>query len=1020
MRRINSTYTAIVIAAVIVMIATGCSMQKNTAVNRWRNAFTARYNTYYNGSQAFIDGAQEKEKGNQDNFTELIPLYTVSNKTSRDLGRGNFERAIEKAEKAIKLHSMKQRPEWTKARRKTAEDIEWLNRKEYNPFIWKAWLLMGKAQFQMGNFDEAASTFSYMSRLYATQPDINGIARAWLAKSYVELDWLYDAEDVITKMRRDTMHYRAVADWDYTYADFYVKSGQYKEAVPYLYKVIKHEKRSKQKAREWFLMGQLQSVLGNSEEAYKAYGRVIRLNPPYELMFNARIAQTEVMAAKQSKKMIRKLRSMARSDNNANYLDQVYYAIGNIYLAQQDTANAIAAYETGNKEAKRSGFEKGVLLLKLGNLYWEKEKFNDAQRCYGEAIGMLDKERPDYEEMSKRSMVLDELVPFTDAVYLQDSLQTLAALPEGERNAAIDRVIDELKKKEKEEKRAAEEAEAEKRQQQQGNSRTQRVARNAPTATNSNQGVWYFYNPTAVNQGKAAFQKQWGKRDNTDDWQRSNRTVVNLNAEEIVGDSVAAVDSLANDSLSAMGEAAVDAQTKDKNAIGVDDELAEDPHNREYYLAQIPFTDEQKAESDNIIKDGLYNAGIIFKNKLENLTLGEKALVRLTQQYSDYEKNDETWYHLWLLYSRQGNHVKADSCLSHLQATYPDSKWTLLLSDPHFAENAQFGEHIEDSLYAATYEAFKGERHEEIKSNAKISRERFPYGFNRPKFIFIEGLALLNEGNAQGCLDNMKEVVEKHPDNEVSPLAGMIIKGVQAGRQLHGGSFDIGDVWARRGIDMMESDSTITDTLTIERNTGYTFLLAYATDSINENQLLYEMARYNFSNFMVRNFDMTIDEDRGIRRMLVSGFMSYDEALQYARHLATDTTMTRKLHGCKRIVISDDNLKLLGTKYSYNDYETFFDQSLAPLPVSEEELLNVPDIEPVIIDGTGGEQPDTTEDANETLSVDDDLFNGLPPLQQTTTQQSGNDLFDMPAPPANNSTTQPEPQGFDFEEDFYR
>ena len=208
------------------LLFTACSTKKNTAQSRWWQSFTARYNTYYNGSQAFIDGSLEKENGNKDNCTELIPLYTVGNKQSRDLGKSNFDRAIEKSEKTIKLHSIKKRPEWNKGRRKTAKDIEWLNRREYNPFLWHAWLLLGKSQFQKGEFEEAAATFSYMSRLYQTQPAIYGIARAWQAKSYTELNWLYDAEDVITKQQRDSTHYRAVKDWDYSYADFYIRSGR--------------------------------------------------------------------------------------------------------------------------------------------------------------------------------------------------------------------------------------------------------------------------------------------------------------------------------------------------------------------------------------------------------------------------------------------------------------------------------------------------------------------------------------------------------------------------------------------------------------------------------------------------------------------------------------------------------------------------------------------------------------------------------------------------------------------------
>ena len=318
--------------ASILLVIVSCSTKNNTSQSRWWHSFNAKYNTYYNGAQAYIDASLEKENGNKDNFTEIIPLYTVGNKSSKDLGKGNYERAIEKAEKAIARHSIKKKPEWNKSRRKTEKDIEWLNRKEYNPFIWKAWMLMGRSQFYKGAFEDAATTFSYMSRLYKTQPAIYGKARAWLAKSYIEAGWLYDAEDVIRNMKRDSLDWRAVREWNYTYADYYIHTGEFEKAIPYLQKVIKHEMRKKQKAREWYLMGQLQAALGNKEAAYNSFKHVIKANPPYELEFNARIAATEVMAAGQTKQMVSRLKRMAASDKNKDYLDQVYYAMGNIYL----------------------------------------------------------------------------------------------------------------------------------------------------------------------------------------------------------------------------------------------------------------------------------------------------------------------------------------------------------------------------------------------------------------------------------------------------------------------------------------------------------------------------------------------------------------------------------------------------------------------------------------------------------------------------------------------------------------
>lgn len=930
----KKSYILIAVVALVALLAS-CSTEKNTSRSRWWHSFNARYNTYYNGSVAYIDASLEKENGNKDNFTEMIPMYTVGNKKSRELGKANYDKAIEKCEKAIKLHSITKRPEWTKSRRKTERDIEWLSRKEYNPFLWKAWMLMGRSQFYQGAFDEAASTFSYMCRLYATQPAIYGRARAWLAKSYIEQDWLYDAEDVIRNMQRDSIHWRAQKEWDFTYADYYIHTGDYDKAIPYLKKSIDHEMRKKQKARLCFLLGQIYAATGKNAEAYKAFKSVVRKNPPYELEFNARIAMTEVMGALQAKKMVGKLKRMAASDKNKDYLDQVYYAIGNIYLAQKDTLKAISNYEKGNKKATRSGIEKGVLLLKLGDLYWQQEKFSDAQRCYGEAIGLLDKDRKDYEQLSARSKVLDELVPYTDAIHLQDSLQALAKMSEKDRNAAIDRVIAELKRQEKEQKRLEDEKNAQQTMQRNGatgNRNNTNRNNTAQTQQNNRQNaVWYFYNAMAVQQGKQAFEKLWGKRENTDNWQRVNKTVVgNLNGDadmeltEEQKDSIAKAE-LAQDSLEQLKDSAQN-----------------DPHKREYYLAQIPFTEDQVATSNLTIMDGLYNSGVIFKDKLDNLDLSKKQFTRLETQYPDFEQKADMYYHLFLLYSRLGQHDVAAGYVEKLKAEYPDNQWTILLTDPYFKENAQFGVHIEDSLYAATYEAFKADRLSEAKANAQISATRFPLGENRDKFLFIGGLAKLNDGDSKGCVDDMKAVVEKFPQSKLAEMAGMIVNGVNAGKPLHGARFDLGDVWTRRTAVLADSDSINAKTFDAERNTEFVFMLAYVPDSVDENKLLYQMAKVNFTHYVVRNFDLAIEDANGLRRMVVRGFRNYDEALQYARGLSEQAGLQQLLSGCKAIVISDKNLPLLGTNFSYADYQDFYDKNFAPLKISSQPLLTEP------------------------------------------------------------------------------
>ncbi len=933
--------SAVLLSAVILVIA-GCSSSKNTAGTRWWKAFNAHYNTYYNGTLAYIDGSLEKENGNKDNFTELIPLYTVGNKSSRELGKSSYDRAIEKCQKAIQRYSIKRRPVWDKSRKKTERDIEWLQRKEYNPFLWKAWMLMGRSQFYEGDFDGAASTFNYMSRLYATQPAIYSRAQAWLAKTYVESGWLYDAEEVIRNARRDSIPSVARKEWDYTLADYYIHAQHYAEAIPHLKKVIRHEMRRKQRAREYFLLGQLYALTNMNQYAYKAYQKAVR--------------------AKQSGKMIGRLKRMAASDKNKDYLDQVYYAMGNIYLSQRDTTKAIAAYERGGAKSTRNGVEKGVLMLKLGNLYWDKERFADAQRCYTQAIGMLDKDRKDYAQLTERSKVLDALVPYTEAVHLQDSLQSLAKMDDAHRNAAIDRVITALKKKEKEEKRAQEAQDASNRLSE-GNDmeRTQQKSSQRQTNTTGLQqnGAWYFYNPIAVQQGKEQFQRLWGKRKNVDNWQRANKTVV---ADGQSNMDLASTDSLYNKDTGK--EASTDTTSEDSKTL----KPSEDPHTREYYMAQIPFTAEQLKASNSILCDGLFNSGVIFKDQLGNMKLSRKALERLNRNYPNYEKADEVLYHLFLLYSRMGDTALAQQQVAALKAKFPKSHWTTLLSDPNYLSNARYGEQIEDSLYGATYDAFKAERYTEVAVNNHVSAQRFPQGQNRDKFIFIGGLSRLNEGDSQGCLAAMDSLVAHFPESKLTELAGMIINGVKAGRQLHGGHFDIGNFWQRRTEVLTEADKKKEMKLSNERNTPFCFLLLYSPDSVRENQLLFQVARYNFTSYLVRDFDIAIDDLDGIHRMRISGFNNYDEARQYANQVLQQPSIQTLTGKARAFIVSEINLPLLGAQFSYDDYSKFYNTHFAPLKISTARLL----IDPaeVVTQPTKEKVPMTEKEV-------DDYLNGI-------------------------------------------
>ena len=494
--------------------------------------------------------------------------------------------------------------------------------------------------------------------------------------------------------------------------------------------------------------------------------------------------------------------------------------------------------------------------------------------------------------------------------------------------------------------------------------------------TQQQSGKWYFYNPLAVQQGKQSFERLWGKRENVDNWQRANQTVVGgIDQREM---SQEMLDSIARQ------EAIQDSLEQ------VKDSAQNDPHKREYYLAQIPFTEEQVAASNLIIQDGLYHSGIIFKDKLDHLAFSEKQFNRLMTDFPEFEQMADVYYHLFLLYSRRGEHDLAQSYVRRLENEYPESQWTALLTDPYFAETMKFGEQVEDSLYGATYNAFKADRYGEVRGNSRISEERFPMGQNRDKFIFINGLSKLNNGDGSGCVADMQMLVEKFPQSKLAEMAGMIVNGVKQGRRLHGGKFDLGDVWSRRSVVLSDSDSVAVREFSPERNEKFLYIIAYHPDSIDQNKLLFELARYNFTNFMVRDFDIRIEDTDGPRHMRVSGFLSYDEALQYARQLhqqehilaamgVKNTAENDSVQGSRILIISEPNLELLGRQFSYDDYAKFYEENFVPLEIDKRPLLSEPaeigyEKEPVFKrngDDDEGDSDVENMDTDETLEVDD-------------------------------------------------
>ena len=956
-----------------------CSTKKNTPATRAYHALTAHYNTLYNGQVAFLEGLEAQNKGHKDNFNELLPMYICTDKATASLGKSNYETAITKCEKAIKVHSIKKRPTVKGNSKRSAKEKEFLARKEFNPYMYHAWLMMADAQFQKGDFFEAASTYNYILRLYSTQPDVTSVARARLARCYVALEWPYDAEDLLNKMKRDSITRRGQQEFDNTKASYYVLTHQYNEAIPHLKAAIGTTRGKLPRARLNFLLAQLYHETGRDTLAYKALSRVIRANPPYEVAFNARIMQTEVMDKSKFRQMIARLKRMARSDKNKDYLDKVYYAMGNIYLRSEDTTHCIYAWEKGLKESKKSGPDKATLLLHLSQLYWEQENYIEAARTYKLCVSALDKEHKEYAETERRSKILTDLEPHLSTIKLQDSLQVLAQSPEEVYLAAIDRVIAELRKKEKEEaKQAAANGTLNPDNYGTPNNNNNNAPESGKPAIvkdlssfgNQQQGDWYFYNPTAVQNGTKEFQRRWGMRPNEDYWRISDKRTLLSDTPEGEGYNY---DEAAADSLfGGAGGAAADSLAAAEQAMK--DSLANDPHEREYYLKQIPFTEEQMAESNRLIGDALYNAGIQEQEQLENFLLAERTMVRFLNDFPEHEGTDNVFYHLFLLYGRLGDVESAEEFRGYLLEDFPEAKLAALLGNPNYEMIARDGKHVEDSIYVEAYGAYQKEQYDKVEENYRFSTDNFPQGTHRARMMFIRAMSSLYGGERDTFMVTLRDVIQQFPKEEVTELAQAIVKGIDEGRLLMDDRYDASSIWRRR--TRAENDSTDTaPELKEDRYCDFSFVLAYPTGGLDENMLVFEMARYNFTNFMARNFDIEIQADAGLSMMIIKGFLSYDEVHAYAQQLYADDHMRTRLEGIRTLLISDENLKMIGKEFSFDDYKEFYEEHFAPLEVPEDLQIDSPTdleiLDPDEIDETEkSEKPDRSGQSDD----DDDDF----------------------------------------------
>jgi tetratricopeptide (TPR) repeat protein len=870
-----------------------------------------------------------QNKNHKDDYSEFLYMYPSSAlPKDKETAGGPFDATVEKSTKAIKQHSIKTKPKVKAGKKHDPKYQKFLNREEYNPFLYQSWLMMAQAQFYNGDFLVASSTFSYISRHYANDdPRIACEAKIWQARCYAEMEWFYEAEDLLKKVNNETLPPSLNNLFAAFYADYLIKTRAMAEAIPYLQTAIRAEKDKTQKNRMKYLLGQIYASQGDRAAAFRTFGEVAASTAPYPLTFSAQIRQTENYTGRSLKKVTGKLKRMTRSSKNSDYLDQLYYALGNLYLSVPDTVQAIENYRQGVEKSVQNGMDKALCQIKLGDLFFEQKKYVEAQPCYADALGAIKKEHKDYERVAKRSEVLDALVIHVEAVHLQDSLQTLAALPEEEKMAAIRKIIDHVVEQEKEEARkAAKEAYLEKKDELESEATASfdRAPRSQTLPTGMpGDHSFYFYNPQAVAQGKTNFQRKWGRRKLEDNWRRRNKASSGFDepeeeetpaeAETPLQPAIADEDSVA---ASPAGETQPEAPVTDHK----------DP---QFYLQQLPSTPEDIEASNVIIGDGLFNMGLIYKDMLEDFPQSIETFNLLNTRFPANEFLLQTCYHLYLIYLKTGDTEAAAACKARICAEFPESDLALAMADPDYEYNVRMMDAVQDSIYEQTYADYLDGHTTPVRNACRLVQTKYAQTKLMPKFLFLHALTYVQTHQPDSFKVALRELVEKYPDADVSVLAGDILKGMKNGRYLSADTAPLrGLIFNLRfgaGAEDFVPDSTLR--FSDEINTAYLLMLIYPVGSINENLLLFDVAEYNFGNFMVKEFDLNLEHFDRLGMLQIQGFSHYNEISQYLQMIHEGDGYAPRLH--PRIVlvpVSVDNYATLMKGKSLEEYMAFFEE----------------------------------------------------------------------------------------------
>jgi len=852
---------------VILIWCAGCSSQKNTVVNRAYHNLLTHYNIYWNGEEAYKDGEAQLNLNIKEDYNQILPVYLTGSQQNAQTINAQMSRAIEKANKAILKHSIL------------------YNYKEHNRWIDDCYLLLGRASFLKQDYANAHRNFDFVMIHFIGEPSFYE-AMLWQAKTCIQNEEFERAGSFLAQLQniasRDKISTKIIEEIPLAYAWLYQKDGNEGLTIKYLNEALKLKQKKNLKSRVLFILGQYYLKAEDFKKATESFGKVLKNNPSFEMAFQAQInlAQSFDPSTGNTKTLEKSLLKMLREEKNKEYASQVYYALGSLALKDNNDTLAISRFRLSVATAGANRSQKAYSALKLGGLLFEREQYVKSQVYYDTAVQFLSEDHPEYIKASQRAATLTKLAKEIMIIETEDSLQRIARMTDFNRKEFINNLIEKVLKKED----LAREAEAK------AKTNTSNIGYNLNSRQNLTgfSGDWYFYNPSALSFGYSEFIKRWGRRTLEDNWRLSNKRMVTEFSKTTPKDSL-----------------------KDSNLADTKTIESIDPHKQETYLKNLPLTKEKIRISDSLICKALYNAGLLYREGLNDNKRAANTLEQMITRFPEQPNGAVPYFLLYRIYSDLNDVAKVEKYKKILTEKYPESQYAQMVSDPGYFKTLALNRNKALKLYEETLDALKKGQLPLVNIYSKEALLHLPQEDPlRPRFEFALALSLIKSAGIDTARLVLQKISKKYSTSPVSQQALDVI----------------------RSMDELPAD------LLLEKSYIQQDIYRYVTEQPYKYAVLADSSKLNIVALLARMNDLlfkqypssglTINTSTFTNMTLftISGFTNSSKALSFFDSVSTETYIQSLLKEIKnfQFIISEDNLQTLLNNRNPDSYMKFF------------------------------------------------------------------------------------------------